>query len=72
MSSSQQPDGLLCSGSGSAMLCSKWNGRLTVEFLPWLSVAQDVQDQEEARKEDEAEQADPPLDPHEDGQHDQV
>ncbi|KAK4774235.1 hypothetical protein SAY87_029254 [Trapa incisa] len=35
------------------------------------AVAQDVQDQEEARKEDEAEQADLPLDPHEDGQHDQ-
>ena len=33
------------------------------------AVAQELQDQEEAGEEDEAEQADPVLDPHEDGQH---
>ncbi|URE02023.1 60S ribosomal protein [Musa troglodytarum] len=36
------------------------------------AVAQDVPDQEEAGEEDAPEQADPPLDPHEDRQHHQV
>lgn len=36
------------------------------------AVAQDVPHQEEAGEEDEAEQANPPLDPHEDWQHHQV
>ncbi|KAI6686350.1 hypothetical protein NL676_032263 [Syzygium grande] len=36
------------------------------------AVAQDVQDQEEVGEEDEAEQAHPSLDPHEDRQHHQV
>ena len=35
-------------------------------FVLLLAFAQDVQDQEEAREEDEAEQADPSLDPHAD------
>ena len=35
-------------------------------FVLLLAFAQDVQDQEEAREKDEAEQAHPSLDPHED------
>ncbi|PKA65509.1 hypothetical protein AXF42_Ash005843 [Apostasia shenzhenica] len=50
-------------------------------FLPVLTeppgcsedaVAQDFQDKEEAGEEDEAEQAHPLLDPHEDGEHNQI
>ncbi|KAF5748142.1 hypothetical protein HS088_TW04G00092 [Tripterygium wilfordii] len=46
-----------------------WGNNLRYIHLP---VSQDLQDQEEAREEDEAEQAYPPLDPHENRQYNQV
>ncbi|KAG5225968.1 60S ribosomal protein [Salix suchowensis] len=41
-------------------------------YVSHAAVTQDLQDQEEAGEEDEAEQAHPSLDPHEDRQHHQV
>uniref|UniRef100_A0A6N2M5H5 Uncharacterized protein n=1 Tax=Salix viminalis TaxID=40686 RepID=A0A6N2M5H5_SALVM len=45
---------------------------LCTMYVSHAAVTQDLQDQEEAGEEDEAEQAHPSLDPHEDRQHHQV
>lgn len=63
-----------CSSDSDSAALSAFDLCLILLLLLWLfaAVAQDLQNQEEVGEEDEAEQAHPLLDPHENRQHHQV
>ncbi|PKI67852.1 hypothetical protein CRG98_011751 [Punica granatum] len=69
LDSSADPVGLI---EGVFVIPSTGNRSIKYMLLVCAAIAQDVQDHEEAGEEDEAEQANPTLDPHEDRQHHQV